>query len=810
MGAAYMQAAMTPNGTQGTEKTAAEQEEGKRIPELKHLSDRKAESVQSPSFEYVTDKKAGTTKKLYGYVNEKGKFVIPPVFDEAEPFVGDMAWVKADGLYGMINKHADYVIVPTFSELTRIGNRDLFFVRENGLYGVFNQQGEQVWAPQFFELHSTQNREVYRVKNEGKYGVIDLQGNYVLQPVFTEFRPIVQDQFFLATQDGLQGLYSADFKEMIPCELTALYPKEEGFLMVGPLQRKKFTTYQTALAEWQQYGMVLNSCRYDELHARGICKRDGKYGIGQIIKGEWQETVACEYDYAYTLNDDSTYVIFQKGKYYYPAFYTTPWVARNNPPSAYPENIFVSEKGYDKWEWNPAYPDLLFLRDYVYWDVAFKNGYEWDVKANYLTRQPDMRKMGQGELFWEYGREPYVLSSYGYESLRDYDNRMFRKMTYAEYEANPAIPQLLKRHLREKSTSCWQYAIIDTQENGILQQVVKRPGEEAEYHEIIGGRTYLEEPHWVNDTLAKMEGAVFASSIFSDKNEYDVFIYYKDHHFYAYHAPSNRYFSSGVNYLRPEEVDGEQWFYIDVPNWDLGRGFWQEFTVINSNLLFVGYGGADMFTYNLERLPASQIGSTPFAHFTPPTQPTYSDAWNIFGLRGHVKEVTTQVKVMESEDPYFPTTNKNTRSFTREGMLVTTEGDILKRENNQVVWQGIREDVGGDMLELGDTYEYYPNGLIRHIVGQWYESFAETDYLYNEQNDLEYIMENGGVEGTLFRSSCEYEYISFDQYGNWLSRKCIRIYREADPINDEQAIEQEFEASQTKTITIETRTITYY
>jgi len=50
----------------------------------------------------------------YGYINEKGKYIIDPVYDAAGNFMGDLAYVKLNGKIGFINRKGDLLVEPRY------------------------------------------------------------------------------------------------------------------------------------------------------------------------------------------------------------------------------------------------------------------------------------------------------------------------------------------------------------------------------------------------------------------------------------------------------------------------------------------------------------------------------------------------------------------------------------------------------------------------------------------------------------------------------------------------------------------------
>jgi len=50
----------------------------------------------------------------YGYINEKGKYIIDPIYEAAGNFMGDLAYVKLNGKIGFINRKGDFLVEPRY------------------------------------------------------------------------------------------------------------------------------------------------------------------------------------------------------------------------------------------------------------------------------------------------------------------------------------------------------------------------------------------------------------------------------------------------------------------------------------------------------------------------------------------------------------------------------------------------------------------------------------------------------------------------------------------------------------------------
>jgi hypothetical protein len=83
-----------------------------------------------------------------GYVDVHGRFVIPPIFDEAEDFSEGVALVEVNGKYGFIDTKGAFAIPATFDKALSFG-QGLAFVKLGKRWGVIDKKGSWIVTPQF-------------------------------------------------------------------------------------------------------------------------------------------------------------------------------------------------------------------------------------------------------------------------------------------------------------------------------------------------------------------------------------------------------------------------------------------------------------------------------------------------------------------------------------------------------------------------------------------------------------------------------------------------------------------------------------
>lgn len=118
----------------------------------------------------------------YGYVNNKGDMIIPPIYDYAGPFTEGLAHVLINGQYGFIDKTGKIVIKPEY-EAASVFSDSLAAVRINGKYGYINKTGAMIISPVFDRTWQFKYGRA-RVLVNNKYGFIDKTGKYIIEPVY--------------------------------------------------------------------------------------------------------------------------------------------------------------------------------------------------------------------------------------------------------------------------------------------------------------------------------------------------------------------------------------------------------------------------------------------------------------------------------------------------------------------------------------------------------------------------------------------------------------------------------------------------
>lgn len=128
--------------------------------------------------------------KRWGYVRSDGTWLVEPRFASARPFFHGHALVaeREGGAFYFMNTQGKKAFDRTFSNARDFGAEGLAPFAEGERWGYVDQRGKTVISPQFTVAFPFNAHGVARVARsswgEELYGVIDRQGSWVIQPKF--------------------------------------------------------------------------------------------------------------------------------------------------------------------------------------------------------------------------------------------------------------------------------------------------------------------------------------------------------------------------------------------------------------------------------------------------------------------------------------------------------------------------------------------------------------------------------------------------------------------------------------------------
>lgn len=127
----------------------------------------------------------------WGYINTKGNFVIPALFDKAGQFFEGEAIVDVNGNAQLINKEGKFLLDDYVDKLYRDEETHLLIYVNNGRCGLMSASGKIITEALFDSL--TEFSEGYAIIRAGtKHGFINTSGKIVVSLIYDAAKPFSQ------------------------------------------------------------------------------------------------------------------------------------------------------------------------------------------------------------------------------------------------------------------------------------------------------------------------------------------------------------------------------------------------------------------------------------------------------------------------------------------------------------------------------------------------------------------------------------------------------------------------------------------
>jgi hypothetical protein len=277
----------------------------------------------------------------WGFVDINGKELIKPFFEEVSTFRNQVCAVKLDKKWGIIDRGGKWVQFPIYDDLVSFNDSIWIWSKEYaiGLYYI-NTKTEKIFN-QYQELFPLSENFI-RVKANDKYGVINLVGKTILKPEFEKVVFYESENIFITSKKDYYSIYypNGNLKVFMNYPLSRFDHYQEGMALI--VHKGKFGFID-------KDGLLLISTQYDDARAfkNGIAAvkignnwgyinkkekfivnpyyeqvrdfsgltsavyKNGKWGI---VDQNGRETISPQYDEINTL-ESGNYIVKVKNKY---------------------------------------------------------------------------------------------------------------------------------------------------------------------------------------------------------------------------------------------------------------------------------------------------------------------------------------------------------------------------------------------------------------------------------------------------------------------------------------------------------------
>ena len=196
----------------------------------------------------------------WGYSNEKGEVIIPPIYSRVGPFFNGMAAATSDQLAGVIDKKGDWVVEPAYEA---IGSfiEGFAAIKSQGKWGFMDEKGKVVVNPAYEKVHSFWGGKALCVQG-GMSFIIDRKGD--IQKTLP-FRASFLTSDLLLIEDSSKGfgLGTLDGNVILPPGYDWISRPFKGKMLV-----KEAKTNMIGMVD--EKGMFIVPCTWKDVRVNGM------------------------------------------------------------------------------------------------------------------------------------------------------------------------------------------------------------------------------------------------------------------------------------------------------------------------------------------------------------------------------------------------------------------------------------------------------------------------------------------------------------------------------------------------------------
>lgn len=281
----------------------------------------------------------------WGYVDNKGQYVINSQFEEAFNFSEGLALFKStDGKFGFIGEDGKYVINPIYKDANSFSEGLAAVVMENGKPQFIDKDNKILFSVDKAEYCLGFKEGLARVKIKGKWGFIDKTGKVVVNPIYED------------AQDFSDGLAAVAKKDEKKDEVKWGYIDKSGAVKIN------FQFVKDKDKWFCEPGSFTDGLAFTSSDGKqwGCIDKDGKYQINPQFEGDFGNPYEFKNGVSLVAQGGSYGFIDKKGKYVInPQFKEARRFSGNNFAAVQHSDGkwgFINKEG--KYEINPQFEDV--------------------------------------------------------------------------------------------------------------------------------------------------------------------------------------------------------------------------------------------------------------------------------------------------------------------------------------------------------------------------------------------------------------------------------------------------------------------
>lgn len=343
----------------------------------------------------------------WGYVDDKGQYVINTQFEDAYNFSEGLALFKsADGKYGFIGEDGKFVINPIYKYANSFSEGMACVVMENGKPQFIDKNNKILFTVDKAEYCFGFKEGLARVQIKGKYGFIDKTGKIIVNPIYED------------AQDFKEGLAAVAKKDEKKDEVLWGYIDKTGAVKIN------FQFVKDKDKWFCEPGSFRDGLAFTSIDGKqwGCIDKDGKYQINPQFEGDFGNSYEFINGVSLVSQGGSYGYIDKKGKYIInPQFKKARRFSANNFAAVQHSDGkwgFINKEG--KYEINPQFEEvaggffgkIAFVKSSDKYGIIDKKGLYivnpqfddvklYDIGSNYSVETDYVDNDGIAEMIFE-------------------------------------------------------------------------------------------------------------------------------------------------------------------------------------------------------------------------------------------------------------------------------------------------------------------------------------------------------------------------------------------------------------------------
>ena len=363
----------------------------------------------------------------WGYINEKGKFVIKTQFDAVNEFSDGYASVSVGGQWGVIDKTGTYTVSPQYEYISAFSQGVAvvvdFDTDDDGKdqYGLIDTNGDLLMPITYDEIGSdpydglglSSADELFVVKSGEKYGYANIKGEIVINPSYDAASPFYEG-YASVCRNEKYGFIDKKGNEVIKCQYDGISNFSENLCVVNVGGKYGMINTKGKYVINPKYSYLTSFsdgyATFEKGDKRGYINEKGK----EVIKAQYSAAFNFNNGLAIVRASGKYGIIDNKGNYIVSPQYDELRRLNNNLYSFSLDDFWGLIDGKGNELFSPTYDEIPYAGE-----NDKKYAFEYDGKLGYLSEDGSVSISNKFMIPRCYGKRAVIYDQDSYSGVSD-------------------------------------------------------------------------------------------------------------------------------------------------------------------------------------------------------------------------------------------------------------------------------------------------------------------------------------------------------------------------------------------------------